>query len=61
MDNNDVTPELSKWRAVDINVDLTGLSKLKGLWGADIWINGWPVLKLLILANVVVWILMLVN
>jgi len=45
----------------DITVD-NKFPLLKVLWGADIWVNGWPLLKIALLINMimcglVVWVL----
>ena len=54
---------ISKFRAVElISTEVTKghnwktVSKI--LWGMDIWINNIPVVKVLILANVIVWLLL---
>jgi hypothetical protein len=47
---------MADWKAIEIKVESNGTTPLyKALWGADIWINGVPVLKSLILANIIVW------
>ena len=53
----------TKWRAIDIKLGkpwYEGVGLFHRLWGADIWINNIPVLKTLILANIIVWGLMII-
>ena len=53
--------KMSKWRAVDIRIEGRVLSKVglrNLLWGADIFIQGVPMIKLMIVANVVMWALL---
>ncbi len=52
-----------RWRAIDIQVCnevLQGFDLLPLIWGTDIWINNVPVLKCLVAANILVWILLFV-
>lgn len=50
----------TKWRAIDITVG-KGSIKCFGFWnvfwGTDIFFNGLPFMKLLVLANIIVWLL----
>ena len=51
------------WRTIDIQVKSSILREfglLKLIWGTDIWINNVPVLKCIIAANILVWILLFV-
>jgi len=52
--------EIEKWKAVDIRwKNLTKEVRLRDvLWGADIFIQGVPMIKLMVAANLVVWILL---
>ena len=49
------------YRAVEIRVELRSMIKEFGLWqvfwGTDIFIGRIPFMKLLVLANIIVWIL----
>lgn len=61
IDNVDATK--GEWRTISINIEggmslLREFGLLKIIWGTDIWINGFPILKLLIAANFVVWIIL---
>jgi len=52
---------MNKFRAIDIRVPAEAWKKigwLRGLWGLDIWINDVPVVKALVVANIVIWMLM---
>ena len=52
-----------KWRAIEVRLGHQEIQKigwLRFLWGADIWIEGLPVLKLLILANIIVWLILFI-
>ena len=50
------------WRAMEINFVGEDMIKMFGLWqlfwGTDIFINKVPFLKLLILANIIVWVML---
>lgn len=54
---------LFKSRALDIHMDSSGIGPiwrkfLFHLFSTDIWVNNIPVLRTLILANILVWIIM---
>ena len=51
---------IEKWRAVDIRCErLTKEVPLRHLlWGADIFIQNVPMIKLMMAANLVMWILL---
>ena len=50
-------------RAVEINVDTSKSNMTRGykilflLYSADIWVNNIPILKFIIAANIIVWII----
>jgi hypothetical protein len=60
--------KLKGYRAIDIKVinkldrKLTMLDYIKIIWGQDVWIDGIPVIKLLILfnilANITIWVIL---
>ena len=53
----------AKWRTIELQVKneaLQGFDLLELIWGTDIWINNVPVLKCLIAANILVWILLFI-
>ena len=56
--------KITSWRALNIRAgrDLikeVGLCKI--IWGTDIFINGVPMIKLMILANILMWVLLWVS
>ena len=57
----DSTREDVRYRAIDIKIkDLRkNVSFLEIIWGTDIFINGFPILKILIATNILVWLLMI--
>ena len=49
------------WRTIDIQVSietLRGFSLLEIIWGTDIWINKVPILKSIVAANFIIWIIL---
>ena len=54
----------TKWRAITIVLgkpqEKIGRNWFHKLWGADVWVNDIPILKTLVLANIIVWILMVI-
>lgn len=55
-----VAPPKKVWRAVDIHAPIQSIKEIGFLtwfWGTDIFINDVPLLKCMVVANVVVWIL----
>lgn len=58
-----IKPAKMTCRTVEIQVKneaLQGFSLLKLIWGTDIWINNVPVLKCLVAANILIWILLFI-
>lgn len=58
---NTSSPSGCKYRAVDISFSADVWDKLSHwqvIWGTDIWINNIPTLKMMILANIIIWIIM---
>lgn len=49
---------IRNWRAIDIKIIGADLRIWQALWGTDIFINGIPILKVIVLTNVVVWVIM---
>ena len=49
----------SGFRAVDIKMKKDrDVASWRYVWGADIWINNIPIVKCLLLANMIVWTLL---
>ena len=52
---------MNDFRAIDIRLTAETRKEigwLRGLWGLDIWINDLPVLKALVVVNIMIWMLM---
>ena len=59
----DIDLKKETWRTIDIQVKnevLHGFSLWKLIWGTDIWINNVPILKCIVAANIIVWIVLFV-
>jgi len=53
--------EISSYRAIQIRFDRGFVETVgwrKAIWGLDIWMNNVPILKSLIAANILVWIIL---
>ncbi len=50
-----------KWRAFQINMgtDVLQIGRWRIIWGMDIWLGNVPFMKTLLLANIIVWVLMI--
>jgi len=57
-----MTSEMGKFRAIQFNFrkdNTVGWKEtIKILWGFDIWMGNTPIVKVLILANVIVWLIL---
>ena len=50
--------KITEFRAIEVNIPASVMKELgffKTLWGTDIFINDIPMIKLMILANIIVW------
>ena len=57
-----ISSNLGRFRAVQFNFskdnDIGWKETLKILWGFDIWMENVPIVKVLIFANIIVWLLL---
>lgn len=50
--------KITSYRAVEVNIPETVMKEIgfwRSFWGADIWINDTPMIKLGIVVNIIVW------
>jgi len=62
-ENTSITEDITSVRAMSIEFDWKSIIKeiglLKTIWGYDIFLNGVPFLKTLVLLNIIVWIVLI--
>ena len=62
MEDTELKYEVGTFRAILITFDFKSIIReigwLKTIWGYDIFMNGVPLLKTLVLANVIAWVIM---
>ena len=63
MEDAELKYEVATFKAIVINFDFKSIIKecgwLKTIWGYDIFLNKVPLLKSLVMANVIVWALII--
>ena len=53
---------MKKYYSIYIKTDKSVANKFgwfQAIWGTDVWINGMPIMKLILIANIVTWTLMI--
>lgn len=58
--SNQLHTKTKKWRILDIRLPKSsGIGFWEIFWGADVFINNFPILKIFMLINIIFWIAMI--